>query len=171
MRIVFALGLLGVAGLPLYAQALPDWILPQDIQDVLDGDSVDSVADRIAAREFKANVTLEVLTKETTREVRGQWNDTFRADRGSTYWRLTTLVTNHGRTPIGVHAYHFSIEDDTGRDHRAEFGLADGFFVMRLPKGAEAVGEVVVQLKDGVEPARLRWLGEMGEAETLVPPS
>ena len=169
MRIALALGALSVVSLPLYAQAIPDWILPQDLQDVVDGQDLDSVADRIASREFTANVTLDVVGREQTERVRGAMNETFRADRGSTYWRLMTVVENHGRVPVGVHTYHFSVEDDAGMDHRAEIGLADGFFVMRLAKGQVAEGVIVVELPDGIAPYRLTWLGEMGEAETLVP--
>lgn len=170
MRVLLAFLALGVLGLPLYAEHLPEGALPGPVAEALEGHTLD--VEGFAENGFDARATLLVLNATRTTSTTGSFDEPIRAGPGEAYWHLDVRLVNEGNVAIGAHTHHFSAADDAhgNRTRRAEVGLKHGIFVMMLGPGEAAEGTLVFLLRDDATPTRLVWQGELAQAEAPVPP-
>ena len=169
MRVALAFLLVGVAGLPLYADHLPDGLLPGPVERALEGHTLEGVVMDLAAEGFDPRLRVDVLAVERNRTAIGSFDEPLRAEAGESYWHVRLRVANEGGIPLGVYTHHFALADDANVTFRAQTGLRDGIFVMRLGAGEAREGTVVFLVPDDARPERILWTGELASAEAPLP--
>ncbi|HEX2021434.1 MAG TPA: hypothetical protein VHH36_01880 [Candidatus Thermoplasmatota archaeon] len=170
MKVSTVLALVAAGAAPVTAGVAVDWLGIEDVERVLNGENVTAVAEDVARREFTPLARLRVVETWAQDEARSSLGDRLRADEGKTYHHVRAAVLNAGRLDVGVYAHHFRAVDDAGREWKAEWGLADGFEVVRLPSGQERDGVAVFHVPLHVKLVTLRWEGDFSEAETPLAP-
>jgi hypothetical protein len=164
VRASVVLVLVAAGSAPVISGVGLDWLHVQDVRDVLDGQNVTSVAQRIAQREFTPDVRLALVNESSSPTVLGEFGETLHPREGHEYRHVGLAVTNLGRLDVAVHTYHFTAFLEDGEKAPAEVGIAERFEVTQLASGATAVGTVVFQAPPGVAFRSILWQGELSNA-------
>lgn len=154
---------------PFVAAGLVEWLSEEDVRRVAGGEDLESVAQQIAEREFRVNVSIRLVEAERVAFVRDDWGGRIRAETDHEFLVALLRFSNHGRMDVGLSTHHFSIRDATNVTYDAELGTEHRFEAMRVRKGEEKVGRVAFEVPQGTEAAVLVWQGELGRAEWRVP--
>lgn len=160
--------LLSLGSVPVLAAAGITWVGADDVQRVLDGESVTDVAADVARREFSASARLRILEMETRPMAVDGWGDHVQADDDHVFRHVRVRIENDGRLDLPVHTRHFRAFDDAGHPWRAEWGLMHGFDTPRLAPGEFEVAIVVFEMPDYVPLVRVEWQGDFASANATL---
>lgn len=164
MKLVTVAALVAFGTAPVVASMGVEWLGVDDVERVLHGENVTDVAAEIARREFNANARLAAWGDDVRDTTRAEWGDDIRARDGHEYHHVRFRLENVGKLDLAVHTSHFRAQDELGRWHRAELGLAHLVDERQLATGAAVDGIVVFDLIDGLRLTTLEWGGAFANA-------
>lgn len=124
---------------------------------------------RLKTRLWNPRAELEVLSIEENRTKMGGYGNRVEADPGYVFLEVRVLVHNTGNVRLPVSTWHFSAENEQGRNVRVELSMPrHDFDGSAIPPHAVREGLLIFEVPEGTQLSAILWQGEITWARTVV---
>ncbi len=123
------------------------------------------LVDKIATQEFLPSAKIVIEKVETRTERPGEFRRSVEADRGYLFYYVTVRVINNGTMDLPVSTWQFSAIDQDESEVNAKTTIPHhDFDGSRLRSGAQRVGTLIFEMREGTEVVAVAWDGTIAKA-------